>query len=187
LLDGRREERWAGDAFIGPDLTKPSLELDGDGMVFSTHQAHAQPPELASFDRTTNQWHRLTGFNDAVIEGRTFPDVRVVRWAAPDDGLEIQGRLYTPPGATGPLPLIVAVHGGPTWNWNAYFSDSEPNAVLCSRTPATPSSSRTRAAVPADGTRSPSSSSATPGGIDLRDILAGVDWCVAGGMMAREP
>ena len=30
-LDGRREERWAGDAFIGPDLTKPSLELVGGG------------------------------------------------------------------------------------------------------------------------------------------------------------
>jgi dipeptidyl aminopeptidase/acylaminoacyl peptidase len=186
LLDGRREERWAGDAFIGPDLTKPSLELDGDGMVFSTHQAHAQPPELASFDRTTNQWHRLTGFNDAVIEGRTFPDVRVVRWAAPDDGLEIQGRLYTPPGATGPLPLIVAVHGGPTWNWNAYFSDSEPNAVLLADAgyavlQPNPRGSSGRGHAFAEQLLG------DPGGIDLRDILAGVDWCVAGGMMAREP
>ena len=44
--------------------------------------------------------------------------------------MEREGRLITPRGATGPLPLILAVHGGPTWCWNAFFSDSEPNAVL---------------------------------------------------------
>lgn len=61
-LDGRREERWEGDAFIGPDLTKPSCEVLEDGSVFSTHQGHGRPPEIATFDSVNGDWSRLTGF-----------------------------------------------------------------------------------------------------------------------------
>jgi len=180
-LDGRREERWAGDSFIGPDLTKPSVELTGDAVVFSTHQAHGEAPELAVFDETASAWKRLTHFNDAVAEGRRFPEVRQVRWTAPDDGIEIEGRLYTPLGATGPLPLIVAVHGGPTWNWNAYFSDSEPNAVLLADAgyavlQPNPRGSSGRGHAFAEQLLG------DPGGIDLRDVLAGIDWCVGEGI-----
>jgi dipeptidyl aminopeptidase/acylaminoacyl peptidase len=183
-LDGRREERWAGDAFVGPDLTKPSIELAGDGTVFTTHQAHAQPPELALFAAETAKtadWTRLTGFNDAIVEGRRFPEVRQVRWTAPDDGIQMDGRLYTPIGSTGPWPMIVAVHGGPTWNWNAYFSDSEPNAVLLADAgyavlQPNPRGSSGRGHAFAEQLLG------DPGGIDLRDILAGVDWCVGEGI-----
>jgi dipeptidyl aminopeptidase/acylaminoacyl peptidase len=64
-----------------------------------------------------------------VIADTEFPDVRTIRWTA-SDGLEIEGLLMTPRDAEGPLPLLTLVHGGPTWNWGAFFSDSEPNAVL---------------------------------------------------------
>ena len=37
-LDGRREERWEGDAFIGPDLTKPSCDVAG------RRHGHLEPP-----------------------------------------------------------------------------------------------------------------------------------------------
>ena len=178
-LDGRREERWAGDAFIGPDLTKPSCDLLGSTVV-SCHQAHAQPPELALFDASVGEWTRLTGFNDAVVRDRTFPDARPVRWSAPD-GEVIEGRLVTPHGGRGPWPTIVAVHGGPTWCWNAYFSDSEPNAVLLAdagyavlQPNPRGSSGRGHAfceAVIGD-----------PGGVDFGDIMAGVDWCLAEGI-----
>jgi len=180
-LNGRREERWEGDAFIGPDLTKPSCEVLDDGTVFSAHQGHGLPPEIASFDSRTGEWTRLTGFNDAIVEGRTFPDVRQVRWTTPDDGIEIEGRLITPHDASGPWPMIVAVHGGPTWNWNAYFSDSEPNAVLLvdegyAVFQPNPRGSSGRGHVFAEQLLG------DPGGIDLRDIMSGVDWCVEQGI-----
>ena len=87
----------------------------------------------------------------------------------------------TPRGASGPFPTIVCVHGGPTWNWGAYFSDSEPNAVLlasagyaCLMPNPRGSHGRGHAfaqAVIGDG-----------GGIDYRDIMAGVDFCIAEGI-----
>ena len=179
-LDGRQEERWEGDAFIGPDLTKPSCDLLGDGTVIACHQAHAVPSELARFDAVTGDWVRLTSFNDGVVAGRTFPDVRLVEWAAPD-GTTIQGRVLTPAGSDGPWPTIVAVHGGPTWCWNAYFSDSEPNAVLLADAgyavlQPNPRGSAGRGHAFAEGVIG------DPGGIDFGDIMAGVDWCIAEGI-----
>jgi len=180
-LDGRREERWRGDAFIGGEVTTPMCSVSSGAVdVWTTHQAHGQPPELARFYQASGGWSRVTSFNDAVVADTEFPDVRTIRWNAPD-GLEIEGVLMTPPGAEGPLPLIVCVHGGPTWNWGSFFSDSEPNAVLladsgyaCLLPNPRGSIGRGHAfaqAVIGDG-----------GGIDFRDIMAGVDHCIAEGI-----
>jgi dipeptidyl aminopeptidase/acylaminoacyl peptidase len=180
-LDGRRKEHWAGDAFIGPDLTKPSCEVTPDGIVYSTHQAHGVAPELATFEAARGTWSRVSAFNDAIVEGRVFPDVRHVQWAAPDDGVDIEARLITPHDGQGPWPMIVAVHGGPSWCWNAYFSDSEPNAVLLADAgyavlQPNPRGSSGRGHAFAEGLLG------DPGGIDFRDIMAGVDWCIEQGI-----
>jgi dipeptidyl aminopeptidase/acylaminoacyl peptidase len=147
--------------------------------VWTTHQAHGLPPELARFDHPSGTWLRLTGFNDHIIEGRVFPDVRTIRWMA-EGGEEIEGLLMTPRGAEGPLPTIVCVHGGPTWNWGAYFSDSEPNAVLLSSAGyacllPNPRGSIGRGHAFAQGVIGDG------GGIDYRDVMAGVDHCIAEG------
>jgi dipeptidyl aminopeptidase/acylaminoacyl peptidase len=109
-----------------------------------------------------------------------LPDVRIVRWRAVD-GTEIEGRLITPRGAAGPLPLILAVHGGPTWCWNAYFSDSEPNGVLLANAgyavlQPNPRGSTGRGHAFCEGVIG------DPGGIDFDDVMAGVDWCIAEGI-----
>ena len=87
----------------------------------------------------------------------------------------------TPHGAEGPLPMIVCVHGGPTWNWGAYFSDSEPNAVLLASAGyacllPNPRGSIGRGHAFAQGVIGDG------GGIDYRDIMAGVDHCIAEGI-----
>ena len=111
--------------------------------------------------------------------GEVFPDVRTIRWTG-EDGIEIEGLLMTPHGAEGPLPMIVCVHGGPTWNWGAYFSDSEPNAVLLASAGyacllPNPRGSIGRGHAFAQGVIGDG------GGIDYRDIMAGVDHCIAEG------
>jgi dipeptidyl aminopeptidase/acylaminoacyl peptidase len=180
-LDGRRDERWRDDAFIGDAITTPACVITADAAdIWTTHQAHGVAPELARFDLATNGWTRRTSFNDHIVEGRVFPDVRTVRWMGEGD-VEIEGVLMTPADAEGPFPTIVCVHGGPTWNWGAYFSDSEPNAVLlalagyaCLLPNPRGSAGRGLAfaqAVIGDG-----------GGIDYRDIMAGVDHVIAEGI-----
>ena len=127
---------------------------------------------------------RISSFNDDIVEGRVFPDAKTIRWEG-EGGVEIEGVLMTPKGATGPLPTIVCVHGGPTWSWGAYFSDSEPNAVLLASAGyaclmPNPRGSIGRGhdfaqAVIGDG-----------GGVDYRDIMAGVDHCIAEGVTDPE-
>jgi dipeptidyl aminopeptidase/acylaminoacyl peptidase len=180
-LDGRREERWRDGAFIGDAVTTPSCAItEGAAAVWTTHQAHGRPPELARFDHPSGTWSRLTGFNDHIVEGRVFPDVRTIRWAG-EVGVEIEGLLMTPHGAERPLATIVCVHGGPTWNWGAYFSDSEPNAVLLSSAGyacllPNPRGSIGRGHGFAQGVIGDG------GGIDYRDVMAGVDHCIAEGI-----
>jgi dipeptidyl aminopeptidase/acylaminoacyl peptidase len=180
-LDGSRDERWRGAAFIGDEITTPACVITADAAdIWTTHQAHGEAPELARFDRATGAWARRSAFNDHIVEGRVFPEVRVIRWTG-ESGVEIEGVLMTPPGAEGPLPTIVCVHGGPTWNWGSYFSDSEPNAVLlasagyaCLLPNPRGSIGRGHAfaqAVIGDG-----------GGVDYRDIMAGVDHVIAEGI-----
>jgi dipeptidyl aminopeptidase/acylaminoacyl peptidase len=179
-LDGGREERWRGDAFVGDEVTKPACSVaHGGAVVWTTHQAHGRPPELARLD-PTGDWNRLTSFNDAIIEGVAFPDVRTIRWRS-IDGLAIEGRLMTPRGADGPLPLLALVHGGPTWYWGPAFSDSEPNAVLLADAGyacllPNPRGSIGRGHAFAQGVIG------DPGGLDFADIMTGVDHCIDEGI-----
>ena len=184
-LDGSRDEAWAGNEYIGADICKPQVAVtDGSAVVMTTHEAHGVPPELARFDPDAGTWVRVTSFNDEIVHGVTFPDVRTIRWAS-TDGLEIEGRLMTPAGTAGPLPMLVLVHGGPTWCWNAVFSDSEPNAVLLASAgyavlQPNPRGSTGRGHAFAQAVIGES------GGKDLADIMAGVDRCIADGVADPE-
>ena len=181
-LDGRRDEVWSGLEFIGGNVVKPSCAVgDGAGAVFTTHEAHGVPPEIARLDHETPGWIRLTDFNGPLLADRpAWPDARPLRWTAPD-GLQIEGWLMTPSGATGPLPLIAAVHGGPTWCWSAYFSESEPNGVVLADAGfavllPNPRGSTGRGHAFAQGVIG------DPGGGDFADILAGIDACIDAGI-----
>jgi len=93
----------------------------------------------------------------------------------------IEGVLMTPKGATGPLPTIVCVHGGPTWNWGAYFSDSEPNAVLLASAGYACLMPNPRGSI-GRGHEFAQAVIGDGGGVDYRDIMAGVDYCIAEGI-----
>jgi len=180
-LDGRQVELWRDDAFVGDAVTTPAcIVSDGAEKVWTTHQAHAIAPELAVFDNERRKWNRLTSINDHIVEGRDFPDSRTIRWEG-EGGVEIEGILMTPKGATGPLPTIVCVHGGPTWNWGAYFSDSEPNAVLLASAGYACLMPNPRGSI-GRGHEFAQAVIGDGGGVDYRDIMAGVDYCIAEGI-----
>jgi dipeptidyl aminopeptidase/acylaminoacyl peptidase len=180
-LDGSREEVWAGAPFIGGEITKPACVASENGAtIVTTHQGHGIPPEVARFDHATREWEPVTGFNDAIVRDVVFPDVRTVSWTA-SDGLRIDGLLMTPRGSEGPLPMLTVVHGGPSWCWGAYFSDSEPNSVLLADAGyavllPNPRGSNGRGHAFAQAVID------DPGGKDFEDIMAGVDMCIETGI-----
>ncbi|MFT4038700.1 MAG: S9 family peptidase [Thermomicrobiales bacterium] len=61
---------------------------------------------------------RVTTLNPELAD-IAFGAQEPIQWTAPD-GLEIEGLLILPPGATradGPFPLMTLVHGGPYWRY----------------------------------------------------------------------
>ena len=180
-LDGSREEVWAGAPFVGGDITKPACVVaEGGAVVYTTHQAHGIAPELARFDHGKLGWERLTSFNEAIVDGTVFPDLRSLSWTAPD-GLRIDGLLLTPRGATGPFPLLALVHGGPSWCWNGYFSDSEPNATLLAGAGYAVLMPNPRGSNGRDHAFAQAVID-DPGGKDLADVMAGIDECIERGI-----
>ena len=87
----------------------------------------------------------------------------------------------TPAGATGPLPMLVLVHGGPTWCWNAVFSDSEPNAVLLAAAGYAVLLPNPRGST-GRGHAFAQAVIGDCGGKDFEDIMSGVDRCIADGV-----
>ncbi|HEX3315682.1 MAG TPA: prolyl oligopeptidase family serine peptidase [Gemmataceae bacterium] len=73
-----------------------------------------QMPDLYLFEEGVAP-HRLTGVNPQVAKWKT-PNLSIVSWKA-GDGTTVEGILELPPGAKPgePLPLLVRIHGGPTW------------------------------------------------------------------------
>ena len=182
-LDGRREERWRDDAFIGDAITTPACAITEDAAdVWTTHQAHGRRARAGALrSRRRHRGCALTSFNDAHRRGRGLPGRRARSAGRARTAWRSRACLMTPPGAEGPLPLIVCVHGGPTWSWGAYFSDSEPNAVLLASAGyacllPNPRGSIGRGHAFAQGVIGDG------GGIDYRDIMAGVDHCIAEGV-----
>jgi dipeptidyl aminopeptidase/acylaminoacyl peptidase len=102
------EDRRGSGSVLGP----PSVAANGSvAFVWSDS---ATPEEVWLAD--DGGARPLSEFG-AVFAGRLQPG-EVVRWAS-DDGLEIEGILIRPANTadSAPVPLVVEIHGGPSWQW----------------------------------------------------------------------
>ena len=182
-LDGAAQVLWEGPASLNTGWV-PTVSASPDGSVLAAaHSSWDEPPEVRLLDvaAPATGWRAVSALNpDAVAKPR--PACRRVSWTS-FDSTEIDGLLITPDGATGPLPLIVHVHGGPTgvhfwrfpglmhaWTAEAGYALFEPN----------PRGSSGYGQVFARA------NIGDMGGGDLHDILAGVDVLVADGVADGE-
>ncbi|MEI2618219.1 MAG: S9 family peptidase [Thermomicrobiales bacterium] len=82
--------------------------------AFPDHPANVYSGPLGGAAR------RLTDLNPQV-RGVSMADMEPLRWNA-TDGTVVHGWLMLPPGHPGgPLPLVAAIHGGPSWQWGNWF------------------------------------------------------------------
>jgi dipeptidyl aminopeptidase/acylaminoacyl peptidase len=106
---------WRG-LWRGPhSLSFDAVLLSEDGLTFAAPRSGGREPADIWLGRIAGdgiEWRQLTDLHRDARE-RLTADFVEVRWPAPD-GLPIGGLLMRPPGATGPVPTVAIIHGGPT-------------------------------------------------------------------------
>src|SRR5436190_1220221 len=80
-----------------------------------------EPADLHLLDLDTGEERRLTRLNDDVLAELELPAVVPLSFSS-IDGAQVEGWFLQPPGAEGPLPTLLSIHGGPHGAWGAQFN-----------------------------------------------------------------
>lgn len=114
-VDGETR-RVAGGGMQAPAL---SLDLAGTAAAWITNSSDS-PADLQVADLKTGSMRQLTHYNREYL--RQHPPAGLEKFWVKRGGLEIECRLYSPPGfdSTRRYPLVLEIHGGP----NGSFYDS---------------------------------------------------------------
>ncbi|HZZ93364.1 MAG TPA: alpha/beta fold hydrolase [Usitatibacter sp.] len=111
------------DAGTFTELPRPPLfdaVIDGlqwrpgsDEVAFHVSSARTAG-DVFTYQLAANRLTRWTNGNNAEVNTRELAEPQLVRWKS-FDGREITGYLYAPPARfTGPRPVMVMLHGGPS-------------------------------------------------------------------------
>ncbi len=178
-VDGSYEEVWGGGALLGNHF-QPSVAVSRTGVVAAVYQELERPPEVAVLrDGSPRAWRAVSNVNAHLADRVYRPQAQRLAWEG-SDGLEIEGLLLRPAQARGLLPMIVVVHGGPTWAWSHEYAPFDGRAPLLAEAGYAVLLPNPRGST-GRGHRFVSANVGDLGGADLGDILAGVDACVASG------
>jgi dipeptidyl aminopeptidase/acylaminoacyl peptidase len=108
------ETLWRGGEYLAADSGgfSPTISLakDGKTMAFA-RESYAAPPEV--WAGKVGEWKQLTRRNEGVT--REWGDAKSLEWK--NGGYDVQGWLLYPKNfdASKKYPLVVNVHGGPSW------------------------------------------------------------------------
>jgi dipeptidyl aminopeptidase/acylaminoacyl peptidase len=111
-LDGTRSTLWSRPETIAQGPFAPDVSVARDGKTFAViRQSFAAPPEVWAGE--IGDWKQITHRNARLKAA--WGEAKSLHWKS--DGLEVQGWLIYPrdfdPSKT--YPLVVDVHGGPSW------------------------------------------------------------------------
>jgi dipeptidyl aminopeptidase/acylaminoacyl peptidase len=103
---------------------QPDISISADGRRMACAAGDSTHPWDIWAGELGGELRQLTSFN-AHLRDVALGAAEVLRWEAPD-GLEIEGILIYPSGYTAGQrgPLVVDVHGGPSWQWLDRFMAS---------------------------------------------------------------
>jgi dipeptidyl aminopeptidase/acylaminoacyl peptidase len=108
------EPLWRGGEYLaaGAGGFSPTISLAKDGKTMAfVRESYAAPPEV--WAGKVGEWKQLTRRNEGVT--REWGDAKSLEWK--NGGFEMQGWLLYPKDfdASKKYPLVVNVHGGPSW------------------------------------------------------------------------
>jgi dipeptidyl aminopeptidase/acylaminoacyl peptidase len=176
-VDGTIDEVFGGDVLVGY-RHQPRVSPSADGSrVAAVLERTDDPPEVVLFEDGSAR--ALSALNDGLE-----PQLKVAAWTRYSwtsvDGLEIEGILALPLGASsGPLPCIVEVHGGPTgtWPWAVHA-----HGLLFAQAGYAVFYPNPRGST-GKGAAFQQANFGDMGGLDLQDIVTGVDALVRDGIV----
>jgi dipeptidyl aminopeptidase/acylaminoacyl peptidase len=179
-LDGTIAWMTREDAAIGPSSFLAQIVPAPDGTGFAAiREAVGNPPEIVLKAGPDAAWRTLTALNGAVAEGDAdYPEVRPVTWKGPG-GLALEGIVLRPRGTRGPLPMVVDIHGGPTWASKLAYDPGFGLPYAAAGFAVFLPNYRGNAGWGQDFAKL---NVGDPAGAEFEDILAGVEWCVAEGI-----
>lgn len=183
-LDGETETLWSDERAFGRG--RVSFSADG-GVVATGMSSPTQPSELwigrvARDGEASIDWQQRSSVN-ADFPDTPLPRVETLAWKAPD-GMPVEGILLLPPGEpTGPLPMVVMVHGGPSGSSGYSFTGVGLGGVmdLLAQRGVAIFMPNYRGST-GWGLEFAEANIGDLGGGDLADVLAGVDECVSRGI-----
>jgi len=108
------EALWRGGEYLaaGAGGFSPTVSLAKDGATMAfVRESYAAPPEV--WAGKVGEWKQLTQRNERVT--REWGDAKSIEWK--NGGYQVQGWLLYPKNldASKKYPLVVNVHGGPSW------------------------------------------------------------------------
>lgn len=169
---GQLEALWQGPEHLGPTPYTLELSVARDGTAAAISHAFERGPELFTGPlRDRARWTQRTQVNASV---KPPWRARSLRWKS--DGEDVQGWLVEPlqpPEGRG--PLVVMVHGGPTYLHHPGINEHVLALVRAGYRVLLPNPRGSMG----HGTRFASVNRKDFGGGDLRDILAGLDAALA--------
>jgi len=165
---------------------QPSLCFDTRGRrAAAVYESGSQAPEIVTVSLDSVLWEPRTRLNTRALAAASHVCRKRCVWTA-SDGQEVDGLLLTPEGGQR-LPLVVMIHGGPTWLWPDSFAPAESAGLALPLAAA-------GAAVLLPNPRGSSGRGQSyaeaiigqMGAIDLDDILAGVEHVARDGVVDPE-
>jgi dipeptidyl aminopeptidase/acylaminoacyl peptidase len=157
---------WSGQQSLHGRDAGLSWACSSSGMTAAAHDSFTAPPEIEA--GRIAQWHDMTDVNAGLsLPGR----VQSLQWK--NEGFNVQGWLLLPEHASGKLPLITVIHGGPAAATEPSFRGPGLDQMLLERGYAlffpNPRGSF------GEGERFAAANVRDLGHGDLRDVLAGID------------
>jgi dipeptidyl aminopeptidase/acylaminoacyl peptidase len=179
-LDGRIERIEHEDAIIGTTsfLAQISPRPGGAGFA-AVRETVGSPPEIVVRQVDDEAWRPISALNGDIGQNlAAYPEIRVVSWSSAD-GLQLEGLVLLPrERAAGPLPMIVDIHGGPSWAARHAFNPGFALPYAAAGYAVFLPNYRGNVGW---GQGFGRLNIGDPGGAEFEDILAGVDHCIAQG------
>src|SRR5690606_41825650 len=104
----------------GPEQVVHEFDMSPSGRTVMVMSSSDQPAEVWKLE--SGQARQLSGQNAKWLEEVDTSTARTISFKSADD-VEIHGMVMSPAtrGATGPLPLILRIHGGPVSQYQHEF------------------------------------------------------------------